>query len=199
MKALQGILGIFLLVSVMAVSAVVFSQTVRGPDAWASWSRDTVVEDRGQVRMISLLLLGGSILYVVLGWRSRRRAADYLAYETDAGSVNVSLQALQDFLGHLKANYPAIESLKPDVDVYQGELDVQLDVRVREGTNVPELCRALQEQAKSEIRDKIGIGEIRDIRVRVQEILVTPAKHRKQENLEIKPERTPDGPADSEK
>ncbi|HMP71634.1 MAG TPA: alkaline shock response membrane anchor protein AmaP [Kiritimatiellia bacterium] len=192
MKALQGILGIALLLGAMAASGLVFSQSIRRADTWTAWVQTSVVEARSSLRWLSMAYLSGVGLFLFLGWKSRRRSADYLAYDNEGGTVTISLQALQDFLEHLKSGYPSIESLKPRVDMYRGDLDVELDVRVKAGTQIPELCRQLQDQAKREIRDRIGIQEIHDIRVRVEEIKLPSPKAKKQENVEIKAEKSPE-------
>ncbi|MCB1102949.1 MAG: hypothetical protein H7A43_03715 [Verrucomicrobia bacterium] len=142
------------------------------------------------------VLLGAGLVvlcglgYLAAAWSSTHRDdTDYLAYETASGSVNISLKALRDFLSHLKDHHEAILQLKPIVSAPSGELDVLLDVKVRAGALIPELCTGLQEEAKSVIRDKIGVSKIRDVRVRVQEIVPADEKRaRSSENVEIKAE-----------
>jgi uncharacterized alkaline shock family protein YloU len=62
--------------------------------------------------------------------------------------------------------------LEPDLKPVNGGVDVQLDVKVKAGAQIPELCRMLQDRTRECIKQNVGLSEVREVRVRVQEIVV---------------------------
>jgi uncharacterized alkaline shock family protein YloU len=119
---------------------------------------------------ICLGLLGGIVLYLLSGLTARQRA-HYLSYESQQGNISISLKALQDFLGHIKSEFPAIISMNPRVTAKDESLDVLLEVRIKAGAPIPEISRLLQERARLLIQERVGISDIRDVEVRVEEIV----------------------------
>jgi len=62
---------------------------------------------------------------------------------------------------------------------------VMLEVRVREGAPIPEISRMLQERARQLVQEKIGIADIRQVEVKIEEIV--KEKEKEARPLEITP------------
>ena len=169
MKAFHWLLGAVLFVVILAAGLGLLAVAFQGDAAWQK-----LVEDLAGRRGVAILAGLGMVLLVLLYALTALRMPDqsqYLAYDIEGGgTVSISLKAVENFLARLADEFAALTSLEPTLRTRKGVLDVQLDVKVKAGAQIPELCRMLQERARSTIREKVGISDIQDVRVRVQEI-----------------------------
>jgi uncharacterized alkaline shock family protein YloU len=163
------LIGVILFAVLLAASLFVLSRVFEGEAAWSAFI-DLLREGRILVAAGSLALALLLVLYALTGFKLPEKR-HYIAYDIEGGAVSISLRAVQDFLARLTGEFAAIEDLKPSLSVHNGAVDVQLDVKVRAGARIPELCRMLQDRARATLRDHVGLSEIKEVRVRVQEIV----------------------------
>jgi len=159
------ILGIFWI----GVTLKMVLPSFRGGSAWADFS-DSVQTARWLGFVVSIL----TILWIVtwlFALKNRSAAPRYLSYETEHGSISISLKALQDFLANLKDEFSAILALTPKVLAEENGLSILLEVDVRSGESVPDMSRKLQERVRKLIEEKVGVSEINNIEIRVEEIV----------------------------
>jgi uncharacterized alkaline shock family protein YloU len=169
MKAFHLLLGGLLLVALLGLGLFVLSSAFQGPEAW------TLLLEELRTRQVeaiftSLALVLAILLFALTSFRLPEKQR-YLAYDIEGGNVSVSLKAVQDFLSRLSGEFAAVQILEPTVRARPGRVDVQLDVKVKAGAQIPELCRMLQDRARVILREKVGISEVAEVRVRVQEIV----------------------------
>ena len=168
MKTLHFLIGTVLFLILVAAGLGTLSMAFQGDEAW----KQLLLELEG--RRVEAILVGlGLVVMVLLYALTALRmpdASQYLAYDIEGGTVSISLKAVENFLGRLAGEFAAIDHLEPTLKARNGALDVQLDVKVKAGSQIPELCRMLQDRARSTIREKVGISEVQAVRVRVQEI-----------------------------
>jgi uncharacterized alkaline shock family protein YloU len=171
MKPLRYVSGFILLALALAGLLFILSQVLRGDAAWAA------LLDVLRVRKLEVLFgcLAGIFLiaiYALAGIRARD-PVKYLSYDIEGGgSVSISLKAMQEFIARLTDEFAQVVSLEPDLKPVNGGVDVQLDVKVKAGAQIPELCRMLQDRTRECIKQNVGLSEVREVRVRVQEIVV---------------------------
>ncbi len=171
MKALHLLIGLVLLAGLLAASLFVLSSAFQGADAWATLlesGKGYAMEAAFAALTLALLL----ILFVLTSFRLPDKS-QYIAYDIEGSAVSISLRAVQDFLARLSDEFAAVESLQPTLRVRNAGVDVQLDVKVKAGAQIPELCRMLQDRARAVLREKVGLSEVGEVRVRVQEIVGT--------------------------
>lgn len=169
MKAFHVVLGLLLFVALLGLGLFLLSSAFQGPDAW------TLLLDELKTRQVEVIFgaLALVLLVLLFALTSLRlpEKQRYLAYDIEGGNVSVSLKAVQDFLARLSGEFAAVQALEPTVKARPGAVNVQLDVKVKAGAQIPELCRMLQERARVILREKVGISEVGEVRVRVQEIV----------------------------
>ena len=173
MKSLHILLGVVLFLVLLASGLGLLSMAFQGDEAW----KQLVSELEGR-RVEAILISIGLVLTVLLYALTAIRmpeSSQYLAYDIEGGTVSISLKAVENFLARMSDEFAAVESLEPTLKAGKGNLQVQLDVKVKAGAQIPELCRMLQERARATIRDKVGISDVQEVRVRVQEIIGTTA------------------------
>ena len=187
MKWAHRLLGLLLFALFVGALFRVLLPAFQGGDTWHGFLDDVAVRQKWVVAYCLAGILGilGFILTALAGTPRPR----YLAYETQYGNISISLKALQDFLGHLKGEFPSIVSLTPKVSALDESLDVVMEVKVRSGAPIPEISRLLQERARMLIHEKIGISDIRDIEVKVEEIV----REKESMSQEITPKPPPAG------
>ncbi len=164
--------------------AVLFAALILG-GAWlvhAAWYEDVwraslnwIVKHR--LWTLSALAAGWwvVVIYALTGRRRERRAA-VICMTTDTGTVSVSTRALEDYLLRLRNEFAALLELQPAVNACGADVKVELDVKIRAGTQIPELCRMLQDRVRQQLHGELGLGEPRDVRVNVREIVVASAE-----------------------
>ncbi len=168
MKALHYLLGGLLFLALVGAALLLLSIGFQGEEPWAQLVAE-LSERRIEAIFVALGVALTVLLYALTALRLPEKAR-YLAYDIEGGNVSISLAAVENFLARLTGEFAALSDLKPSVKASQGAVDVQLDVKVKAGAQIPELCRMLQERARETIREKVGISEVREVRVRVQEI-----------------------------
>ena len=115
------------------------------------------------------------VLYLMTGVKRPARE-QFISFENDGGTVSISIRALVDVIVKLGDEFAAILSLNPKVCPQGDSIDVEMDVRVRSGTQLPELFRLLQNRVRESINEEMGLSEIKGIKINVREIVVPPAE-----------------------
>ncbi len=169
MKTIHVLIGVILFAVLLATSLYLLSRVFMGEAAWIAFI-DLLRGARILVAAGSLALALLLVLYALTSFKLPEKS-HYIAYDIEGSAVSISLRAVQDFLTRLAGEFAAVEELKPSLSVQGGAVDVQLDVKVRAGAQIPELCRMLQERARSTLREKVGLSDVKEVRVRVQEIV----------------------------
>lgn len=169
MKAIHWLIGIVLFAVLMAAAIFVLTRAFQGEEAWAALI-ELVRSARFFAAALSLGLAILLVLYVATSIPLPQKA-QYIAYDIEGSSVSISLRAVQDFLARLSGEFAAISELKPTLTVRNGSVSVTMDVKVRAGAQIPELCRMLQERTRTVLKEKVGLSDVQEVSVRVQEIV----------------------------
>ena len=115
------------------------------------------------------------ILMVILYWLTAMSGSakeQFLSFETEGGSVNIRVKAVNDFLKRLADEFADILNLRADISASRdGRIEVQLDIDVKSGTKIQQLSQVLQQRVRESMRDGLGIAEVTSIKVNVNEII----------------------------
>ncbi|QHI68230.1 alkaline shock response membrane anchor protein AmaP [Tichowtungia aerotolerans] len=103
--------------------------------------------------------------------RSRKR---YISFESESGSVSISINAVRDFVRKIGDEFGSVVSMDPKIHSEKNMLCIDLDVKIQTGSRLPELSEKLQGRVRESIRDGLGIVDVREIKVKVQEIVGAP-------------------------
>ena len=101
-----------------------------------------------------------------------RRPERFLAFSNDGGSVNISTAAITDYLGKVGREFPSIIAMTPHVLPHHRSLDIVVDVRIKSGPQLHEICEVLQARIRESMATGLGISELRKVVVRVREISI---------------------------
>jgi uncharacterized alkaline shock family protein YloU len=120
------------------------------------------------------------ILSVVLQWFGgcgRKKKDKFIDFQAEDGSVGISTQAIQDFIERVGKEFAAVKSIESKLIHEKNALDIAISVKVRSGNKIPELSQVLQQRIRESVRESLGLEEIRNITIKVSEIVGEPAKH----------------------
>lgn len=117
------------------------------------------------------------ILSVVLRWVGgfRKQKDAFINFHSDDGSVGISTKAICDFIERIGKEFSAIKSIDSRLIKAKSAVDIVLSVKVMSGNKIPELSHVLQQRVRESVRESLGLEEIRNITIKVQEIVGEPA------------------------
>lgn len=119
-------------------------------------------------------------IYALTGVQ-RRKGEQFITFDTEGGSVSISMKAIRDFLCRVGDEFAAVLSLEPSIQAAGGSVEVDLNIRVKAGTQIPELSKMLQERVRETIKDNLGLADVRAIRISVREIVTSAPETKKPE------------------
>jgi len=123
-------------------------------------------------------IAGGVLVLMVLIYLGTfgpaRPRKSFISFESENGEVSISINAVRDFIRKLGDEFSAVLSMDPKIRYEKKLICIDLNVKVQTGSRIPELSRMLQDRVRESIRDGLGILEVREIKVKVQEIVGAP-------------------------
>ena len=168
MKFLHFLFGFVLYAAFLAVAlALVFAA------ATEAHLRDALVAFAGWP-VWGLVLLGSGLLvllaaFVLTGLR-RTKQPRIIRFQNADGTIAVDIPAVEKYLDDIKGEYAALVRLSSSVAVLDGRVAVALRAGVKEGTQIPELCRMLQTRVREVLAEHLGNCDLAGIGVDVDEI-----------------------------
>lgn len=173
MRFLHAVFGLLLYILVVAASAFVIVAAIDS-GIWKGalgllegWPRYLVLS--GAVTALLVVTL-----FALTGLPPRKKE-EFIAFENEGGTVRITIKAVRDFLVRVGDEFAAVLSLNPHISAPSGSIHIELDVRVKAGTQIPELCRMIQDRVRETVRETLGVQDVRGIRINVREIVATPA------------------------
>lgn len=179
MKTLRVLAGLLLFLAVGAVAAAVLT-AAHSPDTWRQ-GLDFLRGERWPALGTGAAILFLGALFILSGIKPRRYSEPFITFENESGSVSVSTRAIGEVVSRVGDEFAAVLGLESAVRPAGGSIEVALDVKVRGGTQIPELCRMLQDRVRDIIRENLGLAEIRGVKVTVREIVSAAREPRKTE------------------
>ncbi len=167
MSAWHRIFRLFTLVA-LAFAGLVLVQVAMSEGHWQAFLTQARTE-----RLVSLgagwsmLLL--ALLFLVTGLK-RKRKGRFLSFENEGGRVNISTDAIADYLSKLANEFPSVIKMNIRVVPLKGALDIVLAIRVKADPQIHEICETLQSRVRESLSSGLGIRDVRRVEVSVNEI-----------------------------
>ena len=131
-----------------------------------------------EMPFVSIALGTLLILSVLLRWLGGigKKKEDFINFKSEDGSVGISIKAIHDFIERVGKEFSAIKSINSTLIRVGDGIDIALNVRVLSGNKIPELSQALQCRVRESVRESLGLEEVRNITIKVTEIIGDPAR-----------------------
>ena len=168
MKAIHFLLGLVLYAAIAAGGLALIVST-RYPE-FIQIAQGAAHGAPGWMRVAAGV--GGLIylfVFLLTGLRWGKRGA-FITFENADGTVSVSTSAVQAYLNTLKGEFAAVVWLKTGLRVVRGALEVGLVLGVKDGTQIPELCKLMQSRVKELLAEHLGTCDLAGVSVEVNEI-----------------------------
>ena len=167
MKAIHFLLGLVLYLGLAAGALAVivapqYPEIIQTAVAWGSDLPDWAKVALGVGAILFLFI------YLLTGLRWAR--GDYITFENANGTVSVSTGALQEYINGLRNEFAAVAWIKSRLRAVRGALEVELSLGVKDGTQIPELCKLMQARVREVLEEHLGTCDLRGVAVEVNEI-----------------------------
>jgi uncharacterized alkaline shock family protein YloU len=170
MKIVHGVLVWLVILGMLAAGVAALYIAVLGtPAALAPYLASRVWRLAAGVAAVVVAVLAAATAFP-----DRRRDERFISFEGDAGTVSISVRAVTDFLTKASREFAGILGLEARIPSREEPIEILLDVKLKAGSNIPELCRLLQQHVRTSMRETIGISDISAVRVKVREIVAEP-------------------------
>ena len=172
MKILHTILAVGLFAALAAAALALLALGIWGlPPALADFRPVDFLAANWRGIVAGSLAVAFLFLYALSAILARRaRRHQVITFENEDGRVTVDTEAVRSYLGGLQAEFSDANWIKPSIEVRQGALAIRLDLGVKPGTQIPELCRLVQERVKEILREHLGTCDLAGIAMNVREI-----------------------------
>lgn len=128
-----------------------------------------------QAAGIGGLIILLALLYLVT-FGPRHQKVRYISFESgERGSVSISISAVRDYIRKLSGEFGGVVSIDPKIRAEKNSISIDLNVNLVAGFRIPELSQAIQSRVRECLNNGLGISEVNEIKVRVQEIVGEPA------------------------
>jgi len=168
MKILQTILGVIVAAALFVSGVLVL---------WVSWLK--VVDARKYAELVEYyrpgLAITGIALIVLavlsLVSRVKRRNRGSLSFDREGGRVSIDTRVIEDYISKIASEFPAVTKMQPRVIASRESVDVMVDVRIKAGPQIKEICELLQQRVRESMLSGMGISQVRYVEVNVRKIV----------------------------
>jgi uncharacterized alkaline shock family protein YloU len=119
-----------------------------------------------------------SLLYLVTLGPGRPKVR-YISFDSGNGSVSISVNAVRDYIRKLSGEFSAVVSIDPKIRAEKESISIDLNVNLVAGARIPELSQTLQNRVRESLRAGLGIEDVKEVKVLVQEITGDPRSVRR--------------------
>ena len=168
MKIIHFLLGLALY-SALVVAGLALVVSMQYPDfiQIAQWAAHGLPAWVRVAAGVGVLVYVFAYLLTGLSWKKK---GAFITFENANGTVSVSASAVQSYLNGLKGEFAAVVALKTQLQVVRGALEVGLVVGVKDGTQIPELCKLMQTRVRELLEEHLGTCDLGGVSVEVNEI-----------------------------
>jgi len=172
MRFLHGLFGFVMVILLIAIGAgLMYGATLGSDNAYWLKGLDILQHEWFIVAGAGAAVLILVLLYIVTFWRPRTSPKQFISYDGRGGRVSICVKTIRDFIQTTTDEFSSIISMHPSLQFRGGSLDVELELRIVAGTQIPELCQMLQERIKERLQDELGLRDVRNVKVSVREIV----------------------------
>ena len=116
---------------------------------------------------VGSFLLALAMLLLLSGLKPKR-SGRFLSFANEQGAVNISTDAITEYISKLAPEFPSIVKLTPVVVPQRRRIDIVIDVRIKAGPQLHEICEVLQRRVRESMEKGLGISDVRRVIVSVK-------------------------------
>lgn len=132
-----------------------------------------LAKEFGGRRIVAVCWAGGVLCVMavyLLSSAPRKKPTRFLSFENDDGRISISTDAIRDYIAKLASEFPSVIRMAPNVLASKEGIDIAIDLRVKAGPQIHEVCEVLQKRVRESLANGLGISELRRVEISVKEI-----------------------------
>ena len=174
MRVLHNLIGAALLLALLFGCGFLVFNTAGSLESWNAFVGNYLSQpDMVCYAAAALFLL--VLLYVSTGIR-RRDNDKFLSFTGEGGTVSVSFKGISAFISKLGGEFDGVKGLRARVVPAGNSIDVIVEVKIREGMQIHEVCEILQQRVREKLARSLGLTDIRNVTINVREIMLSRGK-----------------------
>jgi uncharacterized alkaline shock family protein YloU len=173
-KIIHKTVGAILFLVAVFFSIMLFAQAVRSNASWMAFLGSYGIR-QFEVGSLCAALFLGCVLFIITGL-PRRLPDRFMKFPADGGALRVSVRGITSFVSKLADEFEGVTSVGASISPKPNQMDVRLDVKVRDGIQIHEMSDRLRARVRQGLNETLGITNVRDIIVNVKHI----STHRRQ-------------------
>jgi len=170
-RFVHWLFGLLVMLALVGIAGTVMNYALQGEESWQSFV-NCLASSRDEAFMAGGAVLLSMLVYLLSGVSSRR-PVDYLVFKGRNGKVSVKVQTVNDYIAQIADEFADVLSMEPRLTPASGTVEVDLDVRVKAGTQIPEMSSLLQDRVRAAVKEHVGLFEVKKVRINIDEIVVS--------------------------
>lgn len=98
-----------------------------------------------------------------------------VAFKNPDGEVTISLSAIEEYIKRVATNISEIENVRSKVAMGKRGININSDVTITSGANIPEITEIIQSQVRQRLQNMLGVEERINVKMHVRKIGKSPA------------------------
>jgi len=168
MKILRDMAGFLVVVGLFLAGVFLIAASWWNADDWKYFVR-LMGDNRPMLAITGVIYI--ILATLVVAMRFYRHSGDYLSFDREGGRVSIATKVIEDYISRLSVEFPAITRMQPKVTATRESIDIIVDVRIKAGPQIKEICEILQERVRDSMLSGLGIAQVRYVEVNVQKIV----------------------------
>jgi uncharacterized alkaline shock family protein YloU len=168
MKILRTVPEFLTVVGLLIAGILLIAASWWNADDWKYYVK-LIGEYRPVIAIVGVLYIGLAVLLVVI--RFYRRSMDYLSFDREGGRVSIATKVIEEYIAKIAVEFPAVTKMQPKVTASRDSVDIVVDVRIKAGPQVKEICEILQKRVRDSMYTGLGITQVRYVEVNVRKIV----------------------------
>lgn len=168
LRIIHRITGLIIFVIMAAAGLTVLAAAVL-PGKWDVLA-NIVSTGRTPSIFIGIVFVCLALIFILSGI-SRKADEKFLSFDGEDGTVSISTVAISDYVAKLISEFPSIAKMKPVVVPGRNSIDIIVNIRVKAGPDIHDVCQVLQKRVREVVTTGLGITDVRRVEISVREIV----------------------------
>jgi uncharacterized alkaline shock family protein YloU len=168
MKILREMAGFLAVAGLLVAGVFIVVASCWNADDWKYYIR-LMGDNRPMLAMAGVIYVVLAVLLVAI--RFYNRGGDSLSFDREGGRVSIATKVIEDYIAKLSVEFPAITRMNPRVTAARDSIDIVVDVRIKAGPQIKEICEILQQRVRDSMLSGLGIAQVRYVEINVRKIV----------------------------
>ena len=127
--------------------------------------------------LVGLAIMFLSLRMLIIGLKdgNKNSKTSYIVQRTDFGEINISYDTIVGLVESVSSKFTVIKNIVTKVNIFEGQIFINLKGEVYPETNIPETTKELQNKVKEHVENCTGVS-VNEIKVTISNV-TTPIRN----------------------